>query len=371
MASTFNSGFVWDHRYIVSEAVGNGAFGTVWRAVERESGEPCAIKRVALDERYQNRELSMMQQLSHENVVRLRNWFSTNEGDCTWLHLVMDFMPCTLRSLQARILQQQRGFPPLLLKILMWQLLQALRYIHDAGIAHRDLKPDNVLCDPRTHKLQLCDFGCSKRLVSGKPNIFYICALFYRAPELLLGATTYGAPVDCWALGCMFGELLLHRPLMPGTSELRQLELMCALLGTPSAAIWPEFPALPLTPKVQLPAQPYNELPSRLAKARPTGAALDLVGALLTYDPARRCTADGALAHGYFAEPPAAVVPDMCRAAPSSAKESEPAGLFAPEKGAENRCAALLPTAAPARKRPREARLPSPASVAAEEPRKL
>ena len=126
---------------------------------------------------------------------------------------------------------------------------------------------------------------------------------------------------------------------------------MCALLGTPSAAIWPEFPALPLTPKVQLPAQPYNELPSRLAKARPTGAALDLVGALLTYDPARRCTADGALAHGYFAEPPAAVVPDMCRAAPSSAKESEPArsSVLAPESGAENRCAALLPTAAPAR----------------------
>ena len=135
MASPFNSGFVWDPRYIVSAAVGNGAFGTVWRAVERESGEPCAIKRVALDERDQTRELSMMQQLSHENVVRLRNWFSTNEGDCTWLHLVMDFMPCTLRSLQARILQQQRGFPPLLLKILMWQLLQALRYLPAAGIA--------------------------------------------------------------------------------------------------------------------------------------------------------------------------------------------------------------------------------------------
>ena len=357
--------------------VGEGTYGSVYKARDRETGGLVALKRVKLGGSGFDREgmpltslreIALLRRLRHPNVVRLHEVAVGSKLDSVFL--VFEYCEHELgRLLDA----MPTPFAPSEVKCLMRQLCAVVAHLHANCVLHRDLKLSNLLLT-RAGSLKLCDFGLARAAAPRNAALTpEVVTLWYRAPELLLGATTYGAPVDCWALGCMFGELLLHRPLMPGTSELRQLELMCALLGTPSAAIWPEFPALPLTPKVQLPAQPYNELPSRLAKARPTGAALDLVGALLTYDPARRCTADGALAHGYFAEPPAAVVPDMCRAAPSSAKESEPArsSVLAPESGAENRCAALLPTAAPARKRPREARLPSPASVAAEEPRKL
>ena len=84
--------------YQVAGCVGNGAFGTVWRALDSKTGRLCAIKRVALDERFQNRELSMMHMLRHDNVVRLWHSFETREDDTTWLHLVMDYVPTTLRT---------------------------------------------------------------------------------------------------------------------------------------------------------------------------------------------------------------------------------------------------------------------------------
>ena len=121
----------------------------------------------------------------------------------------------------------------------------------------------------------------------------------YRAPELLLGATRYGPQVDMWSVGCILGELLLHRPLLPGQTELKQLELICELLGTPHERIWPSLPSLPLWGKLgaRLPEQPYNELPSRFAKIRPSESTLCLLDSLLTFDPARRVSAAQAVSH--------------------------------------------------------------------------
>lgn len=124
--------------------------------------------------------------------------------------------------------------------------MRSLAYISSLSICHRDIKPQNLLVDPSNHVLKLCDFGSSKQLVAGEANVAYICSRFYRAPELIFGATDYTTAVgawahawapwfsrlayvwgrgatDIWSAGCVCAELLLGTPLFPGESGVDQL----------------------------------------------------------------------------------------------------------------------------------------------------
>lgn len=94
-----------------------------------------------------------------------------------------------------------------LVKLYSYQLLRALSYIHALGICHRDIKPQNLLVDPDTHELKVCDFGSSKKFTSGEVNVSYICSRYYRAPELILGSTTYTQAIDIWSVGCVIAEI--------------------------------------------------------------------------------------------------------------------------------------------------------------------
>ncbi len=97
----------------------------------------------------------------------------------------------------------------LLIKLYIYQCFRALAYIHALGICHRDIKPQNLLVDSETHTLKVCDFGSAKRLVQGEVNVSYICSRYYRAPELIFGATEYNNAIDVWSVGCVMAELLL------------------------------------------------------------------------------------------------------------------------------------------------------------------
>lgn len=103
------------------------------------------------------------------------------------------------------------------------------------GICHRDIKPQNILVDPNNYALKICDFGSAKRLVKGEPNVAYICSRYYRAPELIFGATDYSTAIDVWSIGCVIAEMLLGEPLFPGESATDQLVEIIKILGTPSA----------------------------------------------------------------------------------------------------------------------------------------
>jgi len=295
-------GTVWDgggHRYQLEKVVGHGAFGIVWRA-RAEEGDTVAIKKVMLDRRYHNRELQMMKVMEHENVVRLRHYFEKagRKKDETFLHLVMDFLPETIRSVALKHHKRAKRFHPDHIKAYLWQTFRALEYIHARRICHRDIKPDNLLCDPASLKCCLCDFGCSKVLVKGQPNVSYICSRYYRAPELMFGATEYSVSVDVWSVGTILMELLLgHLPYQGQDSTQQHLVEIMKLLGTPTDR---DLQAMRATccaddlPKLK--AYPWE----RMFPAHTPEAAVDLAQRLLRYDPDQRLTAPMALAHPFF-----------------------------------------------------------------------
>src|SRR6201990_483660 len=124
--------------------------------------------------------------------------------------------------------------PILEVKLYIYQLFRALAYIHSQGICHRDIKPQKLSLDPTTGILKLCDFGSAKILVENEPNVSYICSRYYRAPELIFGATEYTTDIDIWSTGCVIAELVLGQPLFPGESAVDQIVEIIKVLGTPT-----------------------------------------------------------------------------------------------------------------------------------------
>ncbi|KAG8468297.1 hypothetical protein KFE25_013380 [Diacronema lutheri] len=286
--------------YKIEKVVGNGAFGIVWKARAVDSGEVVAIKKVLLDRRYQNRELQMMKVMDNDCVVRLKHYYEKpgRKKDETFLQIVMEYLPDTLRSVTLRYQKKRKRFPIDHIKVYLYQMLKAMEYIHSRRICHRDIKPDNLLVDSTTLRLKLCDFGCSKVLVKGQPNISYICSRYYRAPELLFGATEYSCALDLWSIGTILAELLLgHLPFQGQDSTQQHLVEIMKLLGTPTnhdlhamgaSCTADDLPKLKPFPwdRVFPPGTPAD--------------AIDLVSRLLCYNPETRLNAQQALAHPFL-----------------------------------------------------------------------
>jgi serine/threonine protein kinase len=197
--------------YMAERIVGQGSFGIVFQAKCLETGETVAIKKVLQDKRYKNRELQTMRLLDHPNVVALKHcFFSTTDKDELYLNLVLEYVPETVHRVVKHHNKMNQRMPLIYVKLYMYQICRALAYIHGSiGVCHRDIKPQNLLVNPHTHQLKLCDFGSAKVLVKGEPNISYICSRYYRAPELIFGATEYTTAIDIWSAGCVLAELML------------------------------------------------------------------------------------------------------------------------------------------------------------------
>ncbi|CAG8437139.1 13938_t:CDS:2 [Rhizophagus irregularis] len=287
--------------YTVTKVVGNGSFGVVYQAKLIKSGEEVAIKKVLQDKRFKNRELQIMKLVSHPNIVYLKSFFYSNgeKKDEVYLNLVLEYVPETVYRASRSYAKNKQIMPMLLIKLYMYQLFRSLAYIHSLGICHRDIKPQNLLLNPATGVLKLCDFGSAKILVAGEPNVSYICSRYYRAPELIFGATNYTTNIDVWSTGCVMAELMLGHPLFPGESGIDQLVEIIKVLGTPTREQIKTMNPNYMEHKFpQIKPHPF----SKVFRARTPPEAIDLISRLLEYTPANRLTAIQAMCHPFFDE---------------------------------------------------------------------
>jgi len=276
---------------------GKGSFGVVYKAVEAGTNQIVAIKRVLQDPKYKNRELQIMKMIDHPNAVELIDSFYERSGGEVYLNLVLGYVPKNLYEVSSK---RNDRLSIDLVRIYMYQLCRSLACVHSLGICHRDIKPQNLLINPETHQLRLCDFGSAKILISGEPNVSYICSRYYRAPELIFGACDYTTAIDVWSSGCVMAELILGQPIFAGESGIDQLVEIIKVLGTPSReeirAMNPDYKDYKQFPSIK--PHPWHKLfPSDTPKE-----ALDLMSKMLIYTPHLRIKPMEALTHVFFDE---------------------------------------------------------------------
>ncbi|XP_034118377.1 protein kinase shaggy isoform X5 [Drosophila albomicans] len=287
--------------YTDTKVIGNGSFGVVFQAKLCDTGELVAIKKVLQDRRFKNRELQIMRRLEHCNIVKLLYFFysSGEKRDEVFLNLVLEYIPETVYKVARQYAKTKQTIPINFIRLYMYQLFRSLAYIHSLGICHRDIKPQNLLLDPETAVLKLCDFGSAKQLLHGEPNVSYICSRYYRAPELIFGAINYTTKIDVWSAGCVLAELLLGQPIFPGDSGVDQLVEVIKVLGTPTREQIREMnPNYTEFKFPQIKSHPWQ----KVFRIRTPTEAINLVSQLLEYTPSARITPLKACAHPFFDE---------------------------------------------------------------------
>lgn len=317
--------------------VGEGTYGIVFRARDMRSNEIVALKKVRFDpEMFKDgfpisglREIQTLKACNHENVVRLKEVVVGRSLES--IFLVMEYCEQDLASLLDNM---SEPFNEGQVKCITLQLLKGLNYLHSNFIVHRDIKVSNLLMTDKGC-LKIADFGLARFFgLPSKPMTPGLVTLWYRPPELLMGSTQQTTAIDMWAVGCILGELLIHKPLLPGKTEIGQLEMIIDLLGTPSEAIWPEFKSLPGIENFILKQQPYNNLKQKFPWL--SNAGQRLLNFLFMYDPKKRATASECLQSSYFKETPTPCDPKLMPTFPhhrnmmksgsstSSSKQPEP-----------------------------------------------
>uniref|UniRef100_A0A5B6YXR8 Protein kinase domain-containing protein n=1 Tax=Davidia involucrata TaxID=16924 RepID=A0A5B6YXR8_DAVIN len=281
------------------DKIGQGTYSNVYRARDLDQGKIVALKKVRFDNlepesvRFMAREIHILRRLEHPNIIKLEG-LVTSRMSCS-LYLVFEYMEHDLAGLASH---PGLKFTEPQVKCYMQQLICGLDHCHSRGVLHRDIKGSNLLID-NNGILKIADFGLASFFDphQTQPLTSRVVTLWYRPPELLLGATYYGTAVDLWSAGCILAELYAGKPIMPGRTEVEQLHKIFKLCGSPSEEYWRKSKLPHAT--IFKPQQPYRRCVAETFKDFPA-PALGLMETLLSIDPADRGSAASALKSEFF-----------------------------------------------------------------------
>ncbi|KAK4746443.1 hypothetical protein SAY87_012755 [Trapa incisa] len=281
-------------RYKIIKEVGDGTYGSVWRAINKQSGEVVAIKKMkkkyySWEECINLREVKSLRKMNHPNIVKLKEVIRENDI----LYFIFEYMDCNLYQL---IKDRERFFSEAEIRNWCFQVFQALAYMHQRGYFHRDLKPENLLVSKEV--IKIADFGLAREVNSKPPYTEYVSTRWYRAPEILLQSYQYNFKVDMWAMGAIIAEMFTLRPLFPGSSEADEIHKICSVIGSPTQESWAEGLRLSKAINYQFPQLAGINLSALIPSASPE--AINLISSLCCWDPCKRPTAAETLQHSFF-----------------------------------------------------------------------
>ena len=290
-------------KYEVLGVVGEGAYGIVYKCKNKETNKYVAIKKFKetedeLVQKTMKRELKMLQQLKHPNIVEFQESF-THKGN---LFLVFEY--CEKNLLEV-LEESPDGLSPKLIKSFIYQICKAIAYMHKNNMIHRDIKPENLLIDENLN-LKLCDFGFARKVKLDKNNnninemTDYVATRWYRSPELLLSGGIYGPEVDYWAVGCIMGELADGNPMFPGENETDQINCIIKVLGNLPEDLVNMFYKNPIYEGKELLHVSKVKSLERIYMGKLGPTAIDFMKGLLQLDPKKRLNSETVFKHKYF-----------------------------------------------------------------------
>nr|GEV80854.1 cyclin-dependent kinase F-4-like isoform X1 [Tanacetum cinerariifolium] len=280
-------------KYKIIKEVGHGTFGVVRQTLNMQNGEVVAIKKLkrkyySWEECINLREVKSLRKMNHPNIVKLNEVIRENDI----LYFVFEYMDCCLYDLMK---DRVKPFPET--EIRNW-CFNGLVYMHQHGYFHRDLKPENFLVSKGV--IKIADFGLAREITSQPPytdcHKCKICT--YRAPEVLLQFPKYGPAVDLWGMAAIMAELFTLCPLFPGSSEADEIYKICSVIGSPTEFTWREGVERASKIRYQFPEVAGVNLSALIPSA--SKEAVNLIGALCSWDPSKRPTAVEALQHPFF-----------------------------------------------------------------------
>ncbi|OHS99512.1 CMGC family protein kinase [Tritrichomonas foetus] len=291
------------NEFRIIDKLGEGSFADVYKVKSVNNQKIYAEKRLkkryrSLEEVRNLTEVSALKLLSrHPNIITLHSlMYDTQTGHVALIFEQMEMNLFDFLSKRKTPLDEYSAL------LLMYQLTKAVHYVHSCGIFHRDIKPENCLVNSDILELKLADFGSVSPIANRTRFTEYVATRWYRAPECILTTGAYGPPVDMWAIGCVFFEVLTMKPLFPGKHQLDQINIIHSILGTPSRDVLANFQnaagGQPSKVGFAFPEKTKQTFESLLPGV--SIEIVDLIKRMVTYDPSDRITAADAIKHPAF-----------------------------------------------------------------------